>query len=144
MRPLLSSWPFWAVMSAVFAALTAIFGKIGVQSINSDFATLIRTVVILVVLGAIVAATGAYQSPASVPPRTYLFLVLSGLATGASWLCYYRALKLGPAAKVAPVDKLSVVLVALFAVVILGEHLSFRGWLGVVLVGGGAILIATT
>ena len=144
MRPLLSTWQFWAFGSAAFAALTAIFGKVGVQAINSDYATLIRTVVILVVLAAIVAATGAYQSPTSVPARTWLFLTLSGLATGASWLCYYRALKLGPAARVAPVDKLSVVLVAIFAVVILREQLSARGWLGVLLVGGGAVLLATS
>jgi transporter family protein len=89
-----SSWQLWAVLSAVFAALTAIFAKIGVENINSDFATFIRTVVILITLGFILAATGQFQAPGSVSGRTYLFLVLSGLATGGSWICYFRALKI--------------------------------------------------
>ncbi len=144
MRTILASWQIWAIGSAAFAALTAIFAKVGVQAISSDFATLIRTVVILAVTAAIVLATGQFQSPASVPSRTYLFLVLSGLATGASWLCYFRALKLGEAAKVAPVDKLSVVLVAIFAATFLGERMSTRGWLGVALVGIGAVVVATS
>jgi transporter family protein len=124
-----SSWLFWALLSAAFAALTAIFAKIGVNDINSDFATLIRTVVVLACLSAIVVATGQYTAPQTIPPRTWLFLVLSGLATGASWLCYFRALKLGPVTMVAPIDKLSVVLVALFGVVFLGERPSATGWL---------------
>ena len=144
MRTILASWQIWAIGSAAFAALTAIFAKVGVQAISSDFATLIRTLVILAVTAAIVFATGQFQSPASVPPRTWLFLVLSGLATGASWLCYFRALKLGEAAKVAPVDKLSVVLVAVFAAAFLGERMSARGWLGVALVGVGAVVVATS
>lgn len=135
-------WQAWAVLSAVFAALTAIFGKVGVENINSDFATLVRTIVILGVLAGLVGALGEYQSPASISARTYIFLVLSGLATGASWLCYYRALKLGEAARVAPIDKLSVVLVALFGVAFLGERLSARNWLGVVLIAAGAVLVA--
>ena len=143
MKSVLASWQFWALGSAAFAALTAVFAKVGVQGINSDFATLIRTLVILAVTSGIVWATGQFQSPATVPPRTYLFLVLSGLATGASWLCYFRALKIGEAAKVAPVDKLSVVLVAIFAAAFLGERLSARGWIGVALVGIGAVVIAT-
>jgi transporter family protein len=142
MRSLALNWTFWALLSAGFAALTAIFGKVGVEGVNSDYATLIRTVVILIVLGAIVAATGAYQAPSAINARSYLFLVLSGLATGASWLCYYRALKLGPASKVAPIDKMSVVLVALFAFAFLGERLSPRNWLGVAFIAGGAILVA--
>ena len=142
MRQVLASWQFWAFGSAAFAALTAIFAKVGVSGINSDFATLIRTCVILAVTAAIVIATGQLQSPGSIAPRTYLFLVLSGLATGASWLCYFRALKMGEASKVAPIDKLSVVLVALFAVAFLGERLGPRSWLGVGLVGAGAILVA--
>ena len=142
MRPILASWQFWAFGSAVFAALTAIFAKVGVAGINSDFATLIRTGVILAVTAAIVIATGQWQPPASIAPRTYLFLVLSGLATGASWLCYFRALKMGEASRVAPIDKLSVVLVALFAVMFLGERLGPRSWLGVGFVGAGAILVA--
>jgi transporter family protein len=137
-----SSWQFWAVLSAVFAALTAIFAKIGIENINSDFATFIRTIVILVTLAFILLATGQFQNPGSVSGRTYLFLVLSGLATGASWICYFRALKIGEAAKVAPVDKLSVVLVALFGVIFLGERLSTPNWLGVALIAVGAVLVA--
>src|SRR6476646_1475067 len=121
-------------MSAVFAALTAIFAKIGIENVNSDFATFIRTVVILITLGFILAATGQFQSPGAVSGRTYLFLVLSGLATGGSWLCYFRALKLRQASQVAPIDKLSVVLVALFGAIFLGERLSAANWLGVVLI----------
>lgn len=137
-----ASWQFWAVLSAAFAALTAIFAKIGVANVNSDFATLIRTVVILGVLAGIVLGTGQWQPLGSVAARTYLFLALSGLATGASWLCYFRALQLGDAALVAPIDKLSVVLVALFGVVFLGERLTALNWLGVALIAGGAILVA--
>ena len=110
-----STWQLWAVLSAIFAALTAIFAKVGVANINSDLATFIRTCVILLTLALIVYATGQFENPTSIAPRTYLFLVLSGLATGASWLCYFRALKLGNASQVAPVDKLSVVLVAILA-----------------------------
>jgi|SRR6478672_454734 len=138
----LSSWQLWAVLSAVFAALTAIFAKIGVENINSDFATFIRTVVILITLGFILAATGQFQAPGSVSGRTYLFLVLSGLATGGSWICYFRALKIGQAAQVAPIDKLSVVLVAIFGVVFLGERLTAPNWLGVALIAAGAVLVA--
>jgi transporter family protein len=141
-RSIFSSWQVWAVLSAGFAALTAIFAKVGVQDINSDYATLIRTVVILIVAAGIVFATGEFKPPTAIPRPTYLFLILSGLATGASWLCYFRALKLGNAAQVAPVDKLSVVLVAIFAVLFLGEKLSAAGWLGIALVGAGAVLIA--
>lgn len=142
MNTALSSWQFWAILSAAFAALTAIFAKVGVSAINPDFATLIRTVVILSVIAAIVAATGQWQPPASIGGRTWIFLILSGLATGASWLCYFRALKLGDAARVAPLDKLSVVLVAVFAAAFLGERLTFANWLGVVLIAGGAVLVA--
>ncbi|WP_137045685.1 EamA family transporter [Pseudolabrys sp. FHR47] len=137
-----SSWQVWAVLSAVFAALTAIFAKVGVENVNSDFATFIRTIVILMTLALILYATGQFQSPGSVSARTYVFLVLSGLATGASWICYFRALKIGEAAKVAPIDKLSVVLVAIFGVTFLGERLSAPNWLGVALIAAGAILVA--
>ena len=136
------SWQFWAVLSAVFAALTAIFAKIGIENINSDFATFIRTIVILLCLAAILAATGQFQSPGSVSARTYAFLVLSGLATGASWVCYFRALKIGDASQVAPIDKLSVVLVAIFAFVFLGERPSSQNWLGIALIAANAVLIA--
>src|SRR5580698_766275 len=117
----LSSWQFWAVLSAVFAALTAIFAKVGVENINSDLATFIRTIVVVCILTLIVYATRQFQNPATISARSYLFLLLSGLGTGASWLCYFRALKLGSAAQVAPIDKLSVVLVATFGVVFLGR-----------------------
>ncbi|KQZ01826.1 transporter [Pseudolabrys sp. Root1462] len=137
-----SSWQVWALLSAVFAALTAIFAKIGIENVNSDFATFIRTIVILMTLALILFATGQFQSPGTISARTYAFLVLSGLATGASWICYFRALKIGEAAKVAPIDKLSVVLVAIFGVIFLGERLSGPNWLGVALIGAGAILIA--
>jgi transporter family protein len=128
-------------MSAMFAALTAIFAKIGVENINSDFATFIRTIVILITLAFILAATGQFQAPGSVSGRTYLFLVLSGLATGGSWICYFRALKIGQAAQVAPIDKLSVVLVAIFGVGFLGERLTAPNWLGVALIAAGAVLV---
>lgn len=136
-------WYAWAVLAAVFAALTAIFGKVGVQDINPDFATLIRTAVILAVAAALVAATGAWQPLSAIAQKSWIFLVLSGLATGASWLCYYRALKVGQAAQVAPIDKLSVVLVAVFAALFLGERLSMKNWLGVALVAVGALLVAS-
>lgn len=139
---MVQGWQFWAFLSAVFAALTAIFGKVGVAGVNSDLATLIRTVVIIVVLAGIVAATGQWQSPSTISAKTWVFLGLSGLATGASWICYYRALKLGDAARVAPIDKLSIVMVAIFAALFLGEKLSLVAWAGVGLIGAGAILVA--
>ena len=138
----LASWQFWALMSAAFAALTAIFAKIGIENINSDFATFIRTIVILLAAALMVYATGNWQPPSTVSARTWLFLVLSGIATGASWICYFRALKLGDAARVAPIDKLSVVFVSVFAVMFLGEKLSLPNWLGVVMIAGGAVLVA--
>jgi bacterial/archaeal transporter family protein len=142
MAELSSSWLFWAVMSAVFAALTAIFAKVGVENVNADFATFIRTIVILLTLAFILIATGQFQAPGSISGRTYAFLILSGLATGGSWICYFRALKAGQAAQVAPIDKLSVVLVALFGAAFLGEKLTLPNWLGVALIAAGAILVA--
>ncbi len=139
---LTGSWLFWALLSAIFAALTAIFAKVGVAGINSDLATFIRTVVVVTVLAAIVAGTRQWQPLGDIGSRTWLFLVLSGLGTGASWLCYFRAMKLGDAARVAPVDKLSVVFVAVFGVLLLGEKLSIVNWLGVALMAGGVVLIA--
>jgi bacterial/archaeal transporter family protein len=138
----LSSWLIWALLSAVFAALTAIFAKIGVEDINSDMATLIRTVIVLISLALILLATGKLTHTGPISTKTWTFLLLSGLGTGASWLCYFRALKLGPATLVAPIDKLSVVLVALFGVVFLGERPSLQGWLGIALIAAGAVLIA--
>ena len=137
-----SSWLFWALLSATFAALTAIFAKVGIEHIDSDLATFIRTVVILVTLGLILMARGTFAEAGPVSARTWTFLILSGLATGASWLCYFRALKLGDAARVAPIDKLSVVLVAIFAVTFLGESLTPLKWLGIALIGLGAIIVA--
>jgi transporter family protein len=137
-----SSWQIWAVLSAIFAALTAIFAKVGVENVNSDLATFIRTVVVIVTLGFLLALTGEFQSPDKISARTYLFLLLSGLGTGASWLCYFRALKLGQAAQVAPIDKLSVVLVALFGVIFLGEKLTAPNWFGVAMIAAGALLVA--
>jgi transporter family protein len=142
MNPLLGSWQLWALLSAGFAALTAIFAKVGIENVPSDYATFIRTIVILLAAGAIVFATGQWQAPGSVSGRTWVFLVLSGLATGLSWICYFRALKIGQAAQVAPIDKLSVVMVAVIAAVFLGEKLSAVGWIGVLLIGVGAVLVA--
>lgn len=140
--PTQASWLPWALLSAVFAALTAIFAKVGLEGIDSDFATLIRTVVIGLVLATFVYTAGKWQGVSVITGRSGLFLVLSALATGASWVCYYRALKVGDAVKVAPVDKLSVVLVALFAVVFLGERPAPRDWLGITLVAVGVIVLA--
>lgn len=142
MADLLQSWRFWALLSAGFAALTAILAKIGVAGVHSDVATLVRTVVILCLTASIVASAGQMQAVTQLPDRSLVFLVLSGLATGASWLCYFRALSLGDAARVAPLDKLSVVLVAVFGVLFLGERLSGANWLGVVLIAAGAVLLA--
>ena len=137
-----TQWFYWALWSAVFAALTAIFAKLGLEGVDSDLATLVRTAVIIVVLAGFVYATGKWSNPLALAPTTWLFLVLSGLATGASWVCYFRALKMGEASKVAPVDKLSVLLVALFAVLFLHERPSLREWTGILLVGGGVLLLA--
>jgi transporter family protein len=139
--PLLSTWLIWALLSAGFAALTAVFAKVGVQKIDPDLATLIRTVVIFCMLSGIVLWGGQYRLISATSSRTYVFLFLSGLATGASWLCYFRALHLGDASRVAPIDKLSVVLVAVFGVTFLGEKLSLVNWLGVALIAAGAWLV---
>ena len=140
--PFQTSWLMWALLSAAFAALTAIFAKVGVENIDSDLATFIRTVVVLMSLALILVATGKFNSAEPITSRTWVFLTLSGLVTGASWLCYFRALKLGPATLVAPIDKLSVVLVALFAFVFLGERPSANGWLGIGLIATGAVILA--
>src|SRR5215470_13237220 len=138
----LQIWFYWALLSAGFAALTAIFAKVGLEGVDSDFATLIRTVVIIAVLAGFVTYTGKWTDPFALRAKTWIFLTLSGLATGASWVCYFRALKAGEASKVAPVDKLSVVLVAIFAVVFLQERLPLKDWLGILLVAGGVFLLA--
>ncbi len=134
-------WFQWALLSAVFAAATAIFAKIGLEGVDSDLATLVRTFIIVPTLAAFVWLTGRWSNPLELAPRTWLFLALSALATGASWLCYFRALQIGKASSVAPVDKLSVVLVAIFAVLFLHERPGARDWLGIALVAAGAILL---
>ena len=135
-------WFYWAALSAVFAALTAIFAKVGIEGIDSDLATLIRTAVIALVLCGFISWTGKWASPFELSSKTWLFLTLSGLATGASWVCYFRALQMGNAAQVAPVDKFSVVLVALFAAAFLGERPAAREWLGIVLIAIGVIVLS--
>ena len=137
-----SNWLFWALLSAVFAALTAIFAKVGLEGVDADLATLVRTVVIMVVLAGFVYFAGKWRNPFELSSRTWLFLMLSGLATGASWVCYFRALKIGEASKVAPVDKLSLLLVAVFAVLFLNERPSVREWVGILMVGAGVFVLA--
>ncbi len=137
-----ASWFYWALLSAAFAALTAIFGKIGIRGVDSDLATLVRTAIIIVVLSAFVWYAGKWSNPFKLSPKTWLFLGLSGLATGASWVCYFRALQIGDASKVAPVDKLSLVLVAVFAFTFLGERPSLREWAGIAMVASGVLVLA--
>lgn len=137
-----STWLLWALLSAIFAALTAIFAKIGIQGVNSDLATLVRTVIILCVLSLFVWFTGKWSNPFLLPQKTWIFLTLSGLATGASWVCYFRALQIGDASKVAPVDKLSLVLVAVFAFAFLGERPNVREWTGILMVAAGVLVLA--
>ena len=139
---LFSAWQTWALLSACFAALTAIFAKVGVENINPDLATFIRTIVVLLAFSVLLFFTGQFAVPSAVSSKTWLFLVLSGLATGASWLCYFRALKLGPATLVAPIDKLSVVLVILLAWPLLGERLTPAKAVGGLLITAGAIVLA--
>ncbi len=137
-----NTWFFWAALSACFAALTAIFAKIGIEGVDSDFATLIPTVIIVLVLIAFVSYTGKWSDPRALSSRTMVFLALSALATGISWVCYFRALQMGAASQVAPVDKFSLVLVAMFAYAFLGERPSPREWLGIGLVAAGVIVLA--
>ena len=137
-----SSWFIWALMSAIFASLTAIFAKVGIQGVDSDLATLIRTGIIILVLAGFVWVTGKWSNPFELPTKTWVFLTLSAVATGASWVCYFRALQIGDASKVAPVDKLSLVLVALLAFAFLGERPSLQEWTGIVMVAGGVIVLA--
>ena len=139
---MIETWQFWALLAAVFAALTAIFAKIGISGLNSDFATFIRTMVILAALAGFLSFTGQWQNASSVSSKSWLFLVLSGLATGASWIAYFRALQMGQASQVAPIDKLSIVLVAIFGAIFLGEKLSLANWLGVAMIAAGAIMVS--
>src|SRR5436309_837341 len=135
------NWLFWALLSAVFAGLTAILAKIGVKDVDSNLATAVRTSVILVFAWLVAMITNR-QPLQTVTARIWLFLALSGLATGASWLCYFRALQLGEASKVAPVDKLSVVVAMALAAIFLGESLTWMHWLGGTLIVGGAVILA--
>jgi bacterial/archaeal transporter family protein len=137
-----SNWLFWALLSAAFAALTAIFAKVGLERVDSDFATWIRTMVIIVALTGFIYFTSKWRNPFDLSSRTWLFLGLSGLATGASWVCYFRALKVGDASKVAPVDKLSLLLVAVFAFLFLDERPSAREWVGILMIGVGVLTLA--
>ena len=134
-------WRLFALGSALFAALTAIFGKIAVSEINSNLATFFRTIVILLVAALILWARNEWQRPDALSAKGVLFLILSGIATGLSWLCYYRALQLGPASRVAPIDKLSVVFVVLFAAAFLGEQLTWKVGIGTGLIAAGAVLM---
>jgi bacterial/archaeal transporter family protein len=136
------AWFYWALLSAVFAAGTAIFAKIGIRGVDSDLATLVRTFIIFFVLATYVVAMGKWSNPLSLPGKTWTFLGLSALATGASWVCYFRALQMGEASKVAPVDKFSLVLVALFAFVFLGERPNVREWSGIACVALGVVILS--
>jgi bacterial/archaeal transporter family protein len=135
------SWIFWALLSAVFAALTTVFARVGVAGVDADLATLLRTLLIVVLLAVLVWVRRKWLNPALLPPRTLLFLALSALATGLSWVCYFRALQIGRASQVAPVDRLSLVLVAIFAVAFLGERPSVQDWLGLSLVTAGVLAL---
>ena len=135
-------WQTYALASAFFAGLTAILGKVGVQGINSNLATFFRTIVIMIVTAAIITYRSEWQQNEGASSKTYLFLVLSGVATGLSWLCYYRALQLGPASQVAPVDKLSVAFAIVLAIVFLGEPLTLKTALGGLLVVAGSLVLA--
>lgn len=137
-----ADWRLLALGSAFFAALTAIFGKVGVAEINSDLATFVRTIVILVIVALLVSARQEWQRLDSLSTKGVIFLLLSGAATGMSWLCYYRALQTGPASRVAPIDKLSVVFVVVFALAFLGERLTWKVGAGGILIAAGAILMA--
>lgn len=136
----MQTWQSYALASAFFAALTAVLGKLGVAGIDSNLATFVRTLVILVLTAALITYQGKWNNTA-LSGSTLRYLVLSGIATGLSWLCYYRALQLGKASQVAPVDKLSVALAVLFSVLILGERLSLRSGLGVLLIVVGSLVM---
>lgn len=136
------NWLFWALLSAVFAGATAILAKIGIAGVDSNLATAVRTTVVLVFAWGVALATGPAQAVLNLSKRTWLFLMLSGLATGLSWLCYFRALQLGPASKVAPIDKLSVAFVLVFAALFLREPLTIRTGVGGSLIVAGAIVLA--
>lgn len=135
------SWLIFAILSAVFAALTSILAKIGIKGVNSDLATAIRTVVVLGMSWIMVFITGAQSGISSISKKSWLFIILSGLATGASWLCYYRALQIGEASKVAPIDKMSIVITLILAFVILHEQFDAKSLIGCVLITAGTLVM---
>lgn len=137
-------WSVWAMAAAVLAALTSLFAKVGLEGLPSNLATFLRTLVVVVVLAVLVVARGELLPLSALPGRGLLFLALSGLASAGSWLCFFRALQTGPVARVAPIDKFSVVLVALGGVALLGESLGTLQWIGVGLIAVGAVLVAWT
>lgn len=134
-------WFVFALMSAVFAALTSILAKIGIDGVNSNLATAIRTVVVLVMAWGMVFLTNAQKGISEIHTKSWIFLILSGLATGASWLCYYRALQIGEASKVVPVDKLSVVITLIMAFVFLHEQFTVKSLIGCILIGAGTLIM---
>ena len=134
-------WFLFALLSAVFAALTSILAKVGIEGVDSNLATAIRTVVVVVMAWGMVFLTNAQGGIGEISRRSWLFLILSGLATGASWLCYYRALQLGEASKVVPIDKMSVVITLLFAFVFLHEQFTAKSLIGCILIGAGALVM---
>lgn len=134
-------WFIFALLSAVFAALTSILAKVGIEGVNSNLATAIRTVVVVVMAWGMVFLTNAQNGIAQISKKSWIFLILSGLATGASWLCYYRALQLGQASKVVPIDKLSVVITLILAFVFLHEDFTMKSLIGCVLIGAGTLIM---
>lgn len=135
-------WLVYAVLSAIFAAFTSIFAKIGIDGVNSNLATALRTIVVLAMAWLMVFVTGAQGGIGSISKKSWLFLIISGLATGASWLCYYKALQLGEASKVVPIDKLSVVITLVLAYALLGEQFTLKGAIGAVLITAGTLVMA--
>lgn len=137
----MESWKLFALGSAVFAGLTAVLAKVGVKNISSDFATFIRTVVIFIFLAAMLSLRQEWQNPSLLSKKSLMFLVLSGLTTGLSWLCYYKALQTGPASLVAPIDKLSLLVAVVFSVLFLGERLNFYTVVGISLIFAGTMVV---
>ena len=134
-------WLMFAILSSVFAALTSILAKVGIDGVNSNLATAIRTVVVLIMAWGMVFMTNTQSGIAQIGRKSWIFLILSGLATGASWLCYYRALQMGNASKVVPIDKLSVVITIIMAFIFLHEDVSIKSAIGCVLIGAGTLLM---
>ena len=134
-------WMIFAVLSAVFAALTSILAKVGIEGVNSNLATAIRTIVVVIMAWGMVFLTHAQNGLAEISKKSWIFLILSGLATGASWLCYYKALQMGDASKVVPIDKLSVVLTLILAFVFLHEQFTAKSLIGCILIGAGTLIM---